>query len=121
MPAGVNRRPLNIILVRGESPTGAGWTGAQIPGASENQNPPRREMVGREPSAPLAVREDVKAAFALLLQRPGVGVKVGNTPLSGVRRLHLGRVRYFVYYRVKGDALVVLSAWHSSRQAGPSL
>ena len=73
------------------------------------------------PSAPLAVREDLKAAFALLLQQPGVGVKVGNTRLSGVRRLHLGRVRYFVYYRVKGDALVVLSVWHSSRRAGPSL
>ncbi len=51
--------------------------------------------VENRPSAPLAVREDFKAAFALLLQQPGVGVKVGNTRLSGVRRLHLGRIRYF--------------------------
>ena len=72
-------------------------------------------------SVPRAVREDLKAAFTLLLKQPGIGVKVGNTRLSGVRRLHLGRIRYVVYYRVKGDELVVLSVWHSSRRAGPSL
>ena len=73
------------------------------------------------PSAPIALRQDIKAGFALLLQQPGVGVKVGNTQLLGVRRLHLGRVRYFVYYRVKGEELAVLSVWHSSRRTGPSL
>ena len=72
-------------------------------------------------SAPLALREDLKAAFALLLRQPGVGVKVDNTRLTGVRRLYLGRVRYYVYYRAKGDALVVLSVWHSHRGAGPRL
>ena len=72
-------------------------------------------------SAPLAVREDLKAAFALLLRQPGVGVKVANTRLASIRRLHLGRIRYFIYYRMKGDELVVLSVWHSSRRAGPSL
>ena len=77
--------------------------------------------VENRPSAPHALREDIKAGFALLLQQPGVGVKVGNTRLSGVRRLHLGRIRYFVYYRVNSEQLVVLSVWHSSRRAGPSL
>jgi plasmid stabilization system protein ParE len=77
--------------------------------------------IENRPSAPLAVREDLKTAFTLLLQQPGVGVKVANTRLSGVRRLHLGRIRYFVYYRVKGNELVVLSMWHSSRRTGPNL
>ena len=72
-------------------------------------------------SAPLAIREDLKASFALLLRQPGVGVKVANTRLSGVRRLHLGRIRYFVYYRLKGDELIVLSVWHENRGAVPRL
>ncbi len=68
-----------------------------------------------------AFRADLKGAFTLLARQPGVGVKVGNTRLSGVRRLHLGRIRYFVYYRVRNDELVVLSVWHSNRGKGPSL
>lgn len=70
-------------------------------------------------AVPLAVREDLKGAFELLMRQPSVGVKVENTRLSGVRRLLLGRIRYFVYYRVKGGELVVLSLWHTSRGKGP--
>ena len=73
------------------------------------------------PAAPLAFSDDFKAAMSLLSNQRGVGVKIANTRLQGVRRLHLGRVRYFVYYRVKGDELVVLSVWHSSRRSAPSL
>ena len=59
--------------------------------------------------------------MSLLSNQSGVGVKIGNTRLQGVRRLHLGRVRYFVYYRVKDNELVVLSVWHSSRRSAPTL
>ena len=77
--------------------------------------------VENRPAAPDAFRADLKGAFKLLIRQPGVGVKVGNMRLSGVRRLHLGRIRYFIYYRVKNNELVVLSVWHSSRGKGPSL
>ena len=73
------------------------------------------------PAAPLAFSDDFKAAMSLLSNQSGIGVKIGNRRLKGVCRLHLGRVRYFVYYRVKGDELVVLSVWHSSRRSAPSL
>ncbi|MFN0306202.1 MAG: type II toxin-antitoxin system RelE/ParE family toxin [Burkholderiales bacterium] len=69
----------------------------------------------------MAVREDLKSAFNLLLRQPGVGVRVANARLFGVRRLHLGRIRYFVYYRARNEELIVLSVWHSSRGKGPSL
>ncbi|MES2563086.1 MAG: type II toxin-antitoxin system RelE/ParE family toxin [Pseudomonadota bacterium] len=72
-------------------------------------------------AVPLAVREDLKSAFDLLLRQPGVGVRIANTRLAGVRRLHLGRIRYFVYYRAKNEDLTVLSVWHSSRGTTPSL
>ncbi|HEX7788029.1 MAG TPA: type II toxin-antitoxin system RelE/ParE family toxin [Methylomirabilota bacterium] len=73
------------------------------------------------PAAPSALRQDLGSAFDLLLRQPGVGVRVGNTRLPGVRRIHLGRIRYFLYYRVEGDELVVLSVWHSSRGKGSRL
>jgi plasmid stabilization system protein ParE len=52
--------------------------------------------VKHRPAAPWAFREDLRSAFDLLVRQPGVGVQVGNTRLAGVRRLHLGRVRYFL-------------------------
>ena len=71
--------------------------------------------------APLAFQDDLRTAFSLLLRQPGIGVKVANTRLRGVRRLHLGRIRYFLYYRVKGNELLILSVWHESRGKGPRL
>lgn len=73
------------------------------------------------PSAPNALREDLEAAFSVLLRQPGIGAKVNNAKAASVRRLHLGRIRYHVYYRVKDGVLVVLSFWHSSRGGGPVL
>ena len=87
--------------------------------ASEIERAERWWLENR-PAAPGAFRADLKGAFVLLLRQPDTGVKVGNTRLKGVRRLHLGRIRYFVYYRVRDDELVVLSVWHSSRSK-PSL
>ena len=83
----------------------------------------RAELWWREnrPAAPEAFRADIYGAFTLLVRQPGVGAKVGNSKLSGVRRLHLGRIRYFVYYQPRGDELVVLSVWHSNRGKGPAL
>lgn len=73
------------------------------------------------PTAPEALRNDLTGAFSLLLRQPSIGTRVANARIVGVRRLHLGRIRYHVYYRVKAGALVVLSFWHSSRSAGPSV
>jgi len=70
-------------------------------------------------AVPAAVREDLKGAFQLLLQQPGVGVRVVSARLPGTRRLHLKRIRYFIYYRVRGEILYVLSVWHSSRGSAP--
>ena len=88
--------------------------------ASEIERAERWWLENR-PAAPDAFRADLKGGFTLLVRQPGVGVKVSNARLSGVRRLHLGRIRYFVYYRLLSDELVVLSVWHSSRGKSPIL
>jgi plasmid stabilization system protein ParE len=73
------------------------------------------------PAAPGAVRNDLKVALELLLVQPGIGSTVGQASSPGVRRFHLDRVRYWVYYRVRGSRLEVLSVWHSSRGSGPAI
>ena len=60
-------------------------------------------------SAPDALRQDLQSAFTLLKRQPGVGARVGNTRLQSVRRLHLGRIRYFLYYMLQKEEIVVLS------------
>ena len=69
-------------------------------------------------SAAGAVREDLKSAFQLLLQ-PGIGQRAGNARLAGTRRLHMDRIRYYLYYRTTSEEVVVLSLWHSNRGRGP--
>lgn len=73
------------------------------------------------PDAPGAVRTDIGAALALLAQQPGIGAAHGGARIRGVRRLLVGRIRYFIYCRVTPEALEVLTVWHQSRGKQPSL
>jgi plasmid stabilization system protein ParE len=73
------------------------------------------------PAAPGAVRTDLGEALALLAQQPGIGTAYEGARTKGVRRLLVGRIRYFIYYRVTPDTLEVLAVWHVSRGKQPSL
>ncbi|MBL8504346.1 MAG: type II toxin-antitoxin system RelE/ParE family toxin [Rhodocyclaceae bacterium] len=73
------------------------------------------------PAAVGAIRKDIEAALALLVEEPGIGTKIETARSEVVRRLYLTRVRYFLYYRVRGNFLEVVAFWHSSRETGPSL
>jgi len=78
--------------------------------------------------APGAVRKDLEAALALLVEEPGIGTKVEAPRSDVVRRLYLPRVKYFVYYRVRGAFLEVVASgiraakkarWSDSYDAEP--
>ena len=73
------------------------------------------------PAAPGAVRKDLAAAFALLAVQPRIGVEVEEASSPDIRRFHVDRIHYWVYYRVRGKRLEVVSVWHSSRGTGPSV
>ena len=75
------------------------------------------------PGAPNAIREELERASSLISAQPGIGAHARNLPLAGVRRLHLARIRYDLYYRVAGDLLRVeiLSFWHAHRGGRPPL
>jgi plasmid stabilization system protein ParE len=78
--------------------------------------------VGSErPGAPGAVAEDLQRAFQLLAAQPSVGARALNARLKGVRRIHLPRIRYHLYYRVGPSSVQVIALWHSSRGASPSV
>lgn len=69
------------------------------------------------PAAPDAFRDAIEEAFRLIQAQPALGAVATNVRLAGVRRIHLSRVRYHLYYRVKSRPRVVevLALWHTSR------
>ena len=71
--------------------------------------------------APEAFDEDLAEAFSLLSVEPGIGAPVTNARTLGVRRLHLARIHYFLYYRVHRGEFQVLRMWHTSRGTDPKL
>jgi plasmid stabilization system protein ParE len=65
---------------------------------------------------PEAFVVDLENALNLIASNPGIGAQARNTKLSTVRRVHLARVRYYLYYRVTAEpAIEVLALWHTSR------
>ena len=74
--------------------------------------------------APDALKSDVGEAIRLLRKHGSViGTPLRNAPLAGVRRLHLDRVRYHLYFNVieSKREVVVLAIWHASRGRQPKL
>jgi len=71
-------------------------------------------------AAPNALREDLAAAVALLADQPSMGIPVSG-PHRGLRRVHLLRVGYHLYYRVAPQLrqLQVLALWHARRGSSP--
>jgi plasmid stabilization system protein ParE len=73
------------------------------------------------PDAPDAIREELERAFALISSHPNVGARAVNTVLRDVRRVHLARIQYHLYYRTTPSAIDVLAFWHAKRGSGPTL
>ena len=75
------------------------------------------------PNVPGAIRSELERACSLLAIQPQIGARARNVKLPGVRRLHLGRIHYDLYYRVV-DAprrLEILAFWHASRGSQPPI
>jgi plasmid stabilization system protein ParE len=75
------------------------------------------------PKAPGAFREEIERALELISAQPHIGARATNAKLAGVRRIHLSRIHYYLYYRVRETpkAVDVLALWHTSRGSGPGL
>ena len=70
--------------------------------------------------SPDAFVSDLENALKLLASHPGIGARATNAKLKDVRRVHLARVHYHLYYRVTHEpAIEVLALWHTSRADEP--
>jgi plasmid stabilization system protein ParE len=47
----------------------------------------------------------------ILERMPGLGTKYKK----GMRKIQLGKFRYFIYYRVKEKEIEIVGIWHTSR------
>jgi plasmid stabilization system protein ParE len=74
-------------------------------------------------SAATPLADDLERAFELIAAHPAIGARATNVSLSGVRRVHIARIRYHLYYRVSptGDNIEVLAFWHTSRGSDPAI
>ena len=75
------------------------------------------------PKAPGAIRTELERASSLIAFQPHIGARAWNIALPGVRRLHLGRIRYDLYYRLVETPrrLEILAFWHTSRDSQPPI
>lgn len=71
--------------------------------------------------SPLALQEELAAAFSLLESQSAIGAPARNARTAGVRRVHLARIHYYLYYRVRGEQIDVLALWHTSRGRMPGV
>lgn len=72
-------------------------------------------------AAPSLFRDELARGFDLITTEPGLGAPCLDVELPDVRRLHLYRVHYHLYYRVVADTAEVLGLWHTSRGEAPPL
>src|SRR5689334_14870113 len=74
-------------------------------------------------AAPNAIREELERILPIIAIQPRIGARATNVRLSGVRRIHLRRIRYHLYFHVTGEPefIEVVALWHSSRGSNPPI
>jgi plasmid stabilization system protein ParE len=50
---------------------------------------------------------ELERALQLLASQPSIGAQARNGTRAGVRRIHLPRVHYYLYYRVMSEPMTV--------------
>ena len=80
-------------------------------------------MASQRSKAPNAIREELERAASVISVQPEAGARALNVSLAGVRRLHLARIRYYVYYWVvtNPERIEILAFWHESRGSEPPI
>jgi plasmid stabilization system protein ParE len=74
------------------------------------------------PAAPELLEEEFERAISVLSSHPLSGPVLDDPAYAEVRRVSLSRVRYHIYYRLRGERTVeIVAFWHSGRGEGPPL
>lgn len=77
------------------------------------------------PLAPDLFRQELARGFDLIATQPQIGPPAINTGTraESVRRIYLGRISYYLYYRVRQpeETVEVLELWHTRRGTPPRI
>ena len=75
------------------------------------------------PASPSLFVGELSGACQIIQHQPKVGQPIVGAKSERVRRVHMLRSRYYLYYQESeaGDAIEVLAVWHSSRGTDPDL
>lgn len=68
---------------------------------------------------PEAFDDELDRVLELIVAHPSTGKPARVR--AGIRRIHLDKVGYELYYRVVDDVVQLLALWHTSRWRKPSL
>jgi plasmid stabilization system protein ParE len=91
-----------------------------VPTAQRHIRAAKKWWKENRPAAPDLLSAELERAFDLITTQPNIGPPAPvKTP--GVRRFHLARIHYHLYYRPKPDVVEILALWHVRRGSGPDL
>jgi plasmid stabilization system protein ParE len=92
-----------------------------VPTAERQIRAAARWWNANRPAAPDLLRAELEKAFDLVTTQPEIGPLAPNVATPGVRRFHLSRVHYHLYYRPKADEVEILAMWHAARGSDPEI
>ena len=81
--------------------------------ALRNLDEEATDIASDDLAAARVVVSQILNAVAMLAAQPGLG-RPGRVP--GTRELVIGKTRYLVPYRVRGDTVEILRVFHTSRR-----
>lgn len=64
---------------------------------------------------------ELESTVAILAIMPGAGTPYPETPIPGLRRLHLSKLSCHIYYTFNADEVIVRALWGARRARGPTL
>lgn len=93
------------------------------PAAAEQIRTANTWWLANRPKAPGAFADEIQRGFEFISALPNAGEPVAHPHLPSLRRLLLGRIRYFLYYSNSLDegAVDVLALWHAARGTPPPI
>jgi plasmid stabilization system protein ParE len=73
--------------------------------------------------APNAIGEELERVSALIAFQPRIGVRARNVKLPGVRRFHIERIHYDLYYRILDSPahIEIVALWSPRRGSRPPI
>ena len=92
-----------------------------VPVAERQVRDAAKWWLDNRPAAPALFHTELAAAFDLIASQPDIAPLATDSGVPHVRRFYLSRIRYYLYYRHRGNLVEILALWHARRGSSPNL